>query len=201
MKRILAVGAHYDDIEIGCGGTIIKHAQKRDRIFFGITSSDEQRTGDMKDRYVEQVLSAGIIGIDRRDIFRFSYNNTIDEVHDIVGQLDYLKPDIVYTQHELDTHQDHKRASIIGQAVGRKRHITTVFYDSGSAYNFQPNVFSMIDFSSKEKLIKCFKSQIKLGAINIDIVKNKDLYWGSLISKSINKYAEGFMVRKMKWEI
>ena len=197
MKKILAIGAHYDDIEVGCGGTILKHIQNGDEIYFGITSSDETRTGDMKDRYQEQILSAGILGIDFGRIYRFSY--FCDEVHDIVGELDNVKPDIVFTQHEFDTHQDHRRASIIGQAVGRKRNITTLFYDSGSSYDFHPTVFSMIDFDEKYRLMRCYKSQIELGAVNLDIIKKKNEYWATLLTDEPNKYAEGFISRKMLW--
>lgn len=197
MKKILALGAHYDDIEVGCGGSILKHIQNGDEVHFAITSSDEDRTGDMMDRYQEQILSAGILGVDFDRIYRFSY--FCDGVHDIVGMLDKVNPDIVFTQHEFDTHQDHRRASIIGQAVGRKRNITTLFYDSGSSYNFQPNVFSMIDFDEKYKLIRCFKSQIEFGAVNLDIIKKKNEYWATLLTDEPNSYAEGFIARKMLW--
>lgn len=197
MKRILAIGAHYDDIEVGCGGTIFKHAKRGDKIFFAITSSDETRTGNMLDRFNEQKCSTTILGIELHEVFRFSYFD--DEVHDIIGDLDKLKPDIVFTQHEFDTHQDHRRASIIGQAVGRKRNITTLIYDSGSSYNFEPNVFSMIDFNKKYQLMECYKTQIELEAINLDIIKKKNEYWATLLTDEPNRYAEGFMTRKMLW--
>jgi len=196
--KILAIGAHYDDIEIGCGGTLLKHVEKGDKVVLGITSSDEYRTGDKDDRYQEQVLSAEFLGVGTEDIFRFSYH---DETHNIIGQLDYIKPDIVFTQHEFDTHQDHRRASIIGQAVGRKRYITTLFYDSGSSYDFHPNVFSIIDFKKKYILMSCYRGQIKFGAVNLDIIKKKDSYWASLVTDKRNTYAEGFVVRKMRYLI
>ena len=68
MKTILAIGAHYDDIEIGCGGTLLKHAGNGDKIFFGITSSDETRTGDVLARYNEQLESRSIRPLDRTPI-------------------------------------------------------------------------------------------------------------------------------------
>ena len=196
--KILAVGAHYDDIEIGCGGTLLKHAEKGDKIFFGITSSDETRTGDMAVRYNEQLESARILDIEPFDIYRFSY--FADEVHDIIGELDKLSPDIVFTHHEFDTHQDHRRSSIIGHAVGRKRHTTTLFYDSGSSYNFNPNVFSTIDYDKKCKLMQCFESQIEFKAISIDIIKKKNEHWATLLTDKPCTYAEGFISRKMIYE-
>jgi LmbE family N-acetylglucosaminyl deacetylase len=174
----------------------LKHIQNGDEVFFGITSSDEYRTGDKNHRYQEQILSAGIMGVDFESIYTYSYN---DEVHDIIGRLDIVKPDVVFTHHEFDTHQDHRRASIIGQAVGRKRTMTTLFYDSGSSYDFNPNTFAMIDFDKKYQLMSCYKSQIELGAINLDIIKKKNEYWATLITEEQNSYAEGFMARKMLW--
>jgi LmbE family N-acetylglucosaminyl deacetylase len=195
--KVLAIGAHYDDIEIGCGGTLLKHIYKGDDVKFAITSSNEYRTGDVSIRHKEQEKSAKILGIDTTKILKFSYNK--DSVHDIVGELDGLFPDIVFTQYEFDTHQDHKRASIIGQAVGRKRNITTFFYDSGSAYDFFPNIYSIIDWPAKFKLLKCYQSQIDCGAVNIDILKKKDAYLASLVSNDVNVYAEGLIVKKMIW--
>ncbi len=58
----------------------------------------------------------------------------------------------------------------------------------------------MIDYKKKYKLMSCFKSQIDCGAVNLDIIKKKNTYWASLISEE-ESYAEGFMVRKMRWVI
>lgn len=198
LMKILAIGAHYDDIEIGCGGTILGHLDNKDDVHFAVTSADEFRTGDPDDRYVEQLRSFGHMTLSTKKLHTFSYK---DEVHNIIGELDGLWPDIIFTQHEFDTHQDHRRASIIGQAVGRKRHITTLFYDSGSSYDFHPNVFSMIDWNEKVELMNCYKSQIEAGAVNLDIIKKKDAYWASLIMGEDDAYAEGFVVRKMRWMI
>lgn len=195
--NVLIVGAHYDDFELGCGGTILKHVQKGDNVSVAITSSNEFRTGDINVRFNEQLASLNMLGIPQENLFNFPYT---DEVHNIVGYLDYRKPDIVFTQYEHDTHQDHRRASIIGQAVGRKRNITTVFFDSGSTYNFNPNIFSFIDFEQKRNLLYCFKTQVEVGAVNIDITERKNSYWASLISYARNTYAEGFVVRKMEWK-
>jgi LmbE family N-acetylglucosaminyl deacetylase len=196
--RILAIGAHYDDIEIGCGGTLLKHIANGDELLLGVTSSDEHRTGDVKVRYAEQLASAEQLMLDEWDIHRFSYH---DEVHDIVGILDKISPDILFVHHEFDTHQDHRRASFIGQAVGRKRNTTTLFYDSGSSYDFYPTVFSMIDYKKKDKLMRNFITQITMGAVNLDIIKKKSEYLATLLTNEPAQYAEGFVVRKMIYEV
>jgi len=196
--KILAIGAHYDDIEIGCGGTLFKHNLADHDIYLAITSSDEFRTGPIEDRRIEQLRSAITLGVKRENLLSFSYR---DDLHNIIGDLDKLNADIIFAQHEFDTHQDHRRASIIAQAAGRKRQTTTLFYDSGSSYDFKPNVFSLIDFGEKYDLLLCFQSQIDCGAINVDIVEKKNAYFASLITEEKNKHAEGFIARKLIWQI
>jgi LmbE family N-acetylglucosaminyl deacetylase len=196
MKKILAVGSHFDDIEIGCAGTIYKHIQNGDEVYFAITHTDEFRTGEIDSRFKEQDKSFKCIGLNYYFLFE-----EIDSDSKIIGDLDKVKPDIIFSPFEHDTHQHHRRTSIIAQAVGRKRNITTLFYDSGSTYDFYPNVFSMIDFNKKLEILNCYKSQIQHGAINLDIVQKKNAYWASLVSNDNNKFAEGFVVRKMRWEV
>lgn len=200
MKTILAIGAHYDDIEIGCGGTLLKHSLNGDRVILAITSCDESLTGEPRIRFKEQEESLNKFGLSTNSEC-LSLSLIGEDIPGIIGELDKFKPDIIFVQHDKDTHQDHVKASIIGKAVGRKRNITTFFYDSGSTYEFQPNIFSVIDFVFKYDLLKCFKSQIDCKAINIDIVKKKNAYWASLISNDPDAFAEGFIVRKMKWRV
>jgi LmbE family N-acetylglucosaminyl deacetylase len=200
MKRILAIGSHFDDIEIGCAGTIYKHIQKGDEVYFAITHTDEYRTGPVLDRLKEQDKALETLRLSKlpRCLFLFAESDTDAEM---IEAMDQIKPDIIFSPFEHDTHQHHRRSSIIAQAVGRKRNMTVLFYDSGSTFNFYPNVFSMIDFEIKSKILNCYKSQIEHGAINLDIVQKKNAYWASLISDSASVFAEGFVARKMLWEV
>ncbi len=197
MKTILAIGSHHDDIEIGCAGTILKHIQNGDNVYFAITHADEFRSGDIAIRHKEQVRSLKQLGIPSLSKYLFLFSET-DSDAIIISALDQLKPDIIFSPFEYDTHQHHRQTSIIAQAIGRKRKTTMMFYDSGSTYHFHPNVFSIINYKRKFDILNCFESQIEHGAINLDIVKKKNAYWGSLISENPKRYAEGFVVRKMR---
>lgn len=196
--KILAVGAHFDDIEIGCAGTIMKHLVNKDDVYFAITHTGEHRTGDVSLRIKEQGESLKIFGLGQGKIHLFEET---DSDAKIIATLDKIKADVVFSPYENDTHQHHRRSSTIAQAVSRKRHMTTLFYDSGSTYDFYPNVFSEIVFERKLQILRCFKSQIEHGAINVDIVQKKNSYWASLITDKPDIYAEGFVARKMIWEI
>jgi len=190
-KTILAVGAHYDDAEMSCGGTLYMHVMRGDKVVVGITNSDDDLAGDPKKRYLEQ-LEANVFS--RFNIITFC---SMDEDHSVIKELDDLHPDIIFVPFKKDTHQHHIRASRIGMSVGRKKYITTYIYDSGSAYDFHPNVFSLIDFDLKLKLVKHFKSQIERKTIKINIIKKKEAYWASLITDAEKAYAEAFIVRKL----
>jgi len=198
--KILAIGSHYDDIEIGCAGTLYKHIQKGDEVYFAITHTDEYRTGPVVDRLHEQDKALKIMGIPKEPRYLFLFAET-DTDAEMIAALDQINPDVIFAPFEHDTHQHHRRTSIIAQAVGRKRHITTLFYDSGSTYDFHPNVFSTIDITKKFETLYCFESQINHGAINLDIVRSKNSFWATLITDKPDTFVEGFVVRKMKWQI
>ena len=157
MKTILALGAHFDDVETGVGGTLLKHIEKGDSIIVVILNSDEYRTGIPKIRNKEQRNAIKFMGIPKENLIMFKCD---DKQTKIISYLDKLKVDIIYTPYENDTHQDHRRCSKIGQSVGRKRNITTIFYYCGSSINFSPNLFSLFDYDKKMELINCYKTQI-----------------------------------------
>ena len=197
MATILVISSHYDDAEIGCCETIRKHNEIGDSVIYAIIESDEHRTGNPKDRLTEQINAMIEIDLDpKQSLLTFK---SIDPIEDIIQKLDYYKPDVIFSPWIYDTHQAHRRTSAIGQSVGRKRNVTTYFYSGGSTTDFNPNVFNLINFSFKENVLKCFKTQIECGAINIDIIKAKEAYWGTLITTKTPAFAEAFMARKVRY--
>lgn len=197
MSIILAIGAHFDDVEVGVGGTLLKHINNGDEVIISVTNSDEFRTGDINMRHREQLDALNVLGIAESQLALFK---TDDNVSDVVSTLDRLNPDVVYAMYESDTHQAHRRCSHIGHSVGRKLATQIVFYNSGTSYDFLPNMFSIISFDFKQKLLMCFESQVKLNAIDIDIIQRRESYWSSLVSETPG-YAEGFMIKKMIYEV
>lgn len=64
--RVLAIGAHPDDLEYGCAGTLIKHAQRGDDVFMMIITDGS--AGDEPDvSSAEQLDAAKVIGA--KDVF------------------------------------------------------------------------------------------------------------------------------------
>ena len=197
-KIILAMGAHFDDVETGSGGTLLKHVEKGDLVYVAILSSDEHRTGIPKIRNKEQRNAIKLLGLPKENLILFK---CVDEAPKIISKLDKLKPNLIYTPYENDTHLDHRRCSRIGQSVGRKRNITTMFYYCGSSIDFSPNLFSFFDYDKKMKLINCYKTQIECGALKLDRRRKMESYWATIVSEDEDRYAEGLIVRKMIYEV
>ncbi len=197
MKTILAIGAHFDDLEIGAAGTLIKHVEKGDVVYIAVLYADEFRTGKPNERLLEQYEALKLLGITKKFLIVMKSD---DNDYNIISELDKIQPDIVYTSYWNDTHQDHRRCSRIGQSVGRKPYITTLFYAGASAISFNPTVFVNIDFDKKMEILNCYKSQKFHGSINVERVKRREHYWGTMIS-SEDHYAEGFVIHKMEINI
>jgi LmbE family N-acetylglucosaminyl deacetylase len=103
--RVLAIGSHADDIEIGCGGTLLHLARTVDEleVRWVVLSA----SGDRAD---EARASAAAFGVELdvqgfRDAF-FRYGGEVKEFfEELKGR---FEPDLVLTHHDADRHQDHR---------------------------------------------------------------------------------------------
>ena len=156
--NILALGAHPDDIEIGCGGTLLKYAQAGHQVFLMILT-DGARGGDSNVRRKEQLASSQIIGA--REVFWGGYHDTelpvareaIQQIEDVVKKID---PAFIFVNNLDDTHQDHRHlATCTVTATRYTRNV--LFYETPTTQNFSPAVYVDIDGLLEEK-IRCLKA-------------------------------------------
>jgi LmbE family N-acetylglucosaminyl deacetylase len=107
---ILLLGAHCDDIEIGCGGSLLRIAQKwpRARIVWVALSSDVVRAAET--RTAARRFLSGESHIDVRvETFRASYfPYEGSAIKDFLESLKPLAPDLIFTHCRNDLHQDHR---------------------------------------------------------------------------------------------
>jgi LmbE family N-acetylglucosaminyl deacetylase len=160
---ILAIGAHPDDIEFGCGGTIIKYTERGHRLFLHIMT-EGGFGAETTTRIQEQEASKAILGA--RDIFWGGYEDThlvvdIELIGKIESIIKKVKPDFIFCNFPDDTHQDHRHLS---QAVmSATRYIRNVlFYEGPTTQNFKPHVFVDISDTLNKKIeaLKAHKSQV-----------------------------------------
>lgn len=161
--NILAIGAHPDDIEFGCGGTLIKYAGKGARIDL-LVVTDGARGGRARMRRAEQMKAAKVLGARRvhwggyRDTLLPSVRHLIDCIERV---LRLARPDFIFVNNPDDTHQDHRQ---VGRAaVSATRYARNVlFYEGPTTVNFTPTVFIDIaeEIERKIRALRHHHSQV-----------------------------------------
>jgi LmbE family N-acetylglucosaminyl deacetylase len=200
--NILAIGPHPDDIEIGCGGTLIKYARRGHNIFLLLISKGELG-GKAEIRYGEQMKAADIIGV--KDVFWGGFRDTelLDKgneiIHIVEGYIKKIQPDFIFVNFFDDTHQDHR--TINRSVLSAARYVRNVmFYEVPTTNNFTPNVFvdigSVLDM--KLEALKAHASQIMKTNIQdlsiIDIARSSAHFRGVQGRVAL---AEGFVSERL----
>ncbi|MDB4181061.1 bacillithiol biosynthesis deacetylase BshB1 [Flavobacteriaceae bacterium] len=112
---ILAFGAHPDDIELSCGGTIIKEIENGKTVgLIDLTKGELGTRGTADTRKVEAANAATILGVTHRENMNFSDGFIInDKAHqlEIIKKIRQYRPEIVLCNAVDDRHTDHGKAS------------------------------------------------------------------------------------------
>jgi len=142
--QVLCIGAHSDDIEIGCGGTILELTARRQpvQVTWVVLSANGEREREARDSAQSFLKSARRSDI-RVGTFRDGYFPTQHtEVKDYFEQLKRdVTPDVVFTHAGADLHQDHRLVSELTWNTFRDHMILeyeVVKYDGGLG---SPNAF------------------------------------------------------------
>lgn len=169
-KRILAIGAHPDDVEYSCFGFLKKEKNNGAIIDILImTEGEGGNFGNGKARRNEQETAFSMSGFNTLKFLSFNDGqipinaNAISCVEELINK---TMPDLILTHYPNDWHQDHVNTSSIVRAACRN-YPKLWYYKSYSAIEFNPEVF--VDISDVIDL----KSEI-LNRFNSQILKNKD---------------------------
>jgi LmbE family N-acetylglucosaminyl deacetylase len=194
--NILAIGAHPDDIEFGCGGALIKYTQRGHRLFLLVMTGGELG-GSSSVRTKEQNTSGNILGAEK--IYWGGYEDTHLVVDvDLIGKLEAViaevKPDFIFCNFPDDTHQDHRH---LAQAImSATRYIRNVlFFEGPTTQNFNPQVFVDISDTLDRKIeaLQAHRSQVM--KTNIEDLSIVEVARSSANFRGIQgrvKYAEAF---------
>lgn len=163
--KILAIGAHLDDIELACGGTLAKAIASGHQVKVVVMSRSgyTDSIGKMQ-RTDYQACSEGIkalnsLGILDISILKFENKNIVFN-KDIIVPLDNIianyNPDIIFTHHPFDTHQDHEAVAKATISAARRKN-TIYFYEpifpAGRSYvPFKPQLYVNINDTINTKL-------------------------------------------------
>lgn len=176
--RVLALGAHPDDIEAGCGGALINYARGGHRVFLMVLTEGDQG-GERATRKQEQEKAAKRIGVEKIYWGRFGDteipmdHGLIQDIERVVREVD---PHVIFVHYPDDTHQDHRNlATCTVTATRYTRNV--LFYEGPTTQNFSPTVFSDIDAVLEEKIetLCAHASQVKKTNIEkltiVDIIR------------------------------
>lgn len=112
---ILAFGAHPDDVELGCGGTIAKEVAKGKKVgIIDLTQGELGTRGTIETRYIEAAESAKILGVSVRENLKFADGFFInDKIHqlEIIKVIRKYQPEIIICNAVEDRHIDHGKGS------------------------------------------------------------------------------------------
>lgn len=163
MKNILAFGAHPDDIELGCAGTLLKHVKAGHDVYLCVLCAGEE-AGDPAKRKLEQEEAARRLGAEELiwgDWKDTKFEVTKESVKFIESVLAKVKPYEIYVNYAEDSHQDHRALAqcVISATRYNKR---VLFYEDYTSFNFHPDIFVDIEdvLQNKLKVIDAFESQV-----------------------------------------
>jgi LmbE family N-acetylglucosaminyl deacetylase len=217
-KSVLAVGAHPDDIEILCGGTLAKYAKLGAKVSMAVAT--DGAAGHMvippkelaEMRHHEAENSAKTIGAD------FYWLGFGDEriFEDLETRMIFVelirkaKPDLIIAHTPNDYHPDHRVVSRLmfdASFMSGLKNIATetpyhpgvqplVYLDSVNGSNFIPTEFVDISdtFEIKKKMLLCFESQVKWlkDHDNVDFLQMVEVQSRARGYQCSVEFAEGF---------
>ncbi len=204
---ILFLGAHCDDIEIGCGGTVLRlrESMPKAEIRWLIFASNEVRRREAMesaDRFLGEKSGASIrIESFRDGYLPYSGAQVKDVFEDVKRE---VSPDLIFTHYRHDLHQDHRLVNELTWNTWRNHMILEYEIPKYDGDLGQPNVFVAISPEQVERKIKTvlevFGSQASKDWFAADTL-SAILRLRGVESNAPERYAEAFYARKLRLEL
>lgn len=215
--RVLVISPHPDDETLGCGGTILKHKDEGDEIYWLIITNVDVKDGWNKSivntRQKEIKTVAEMYGFEKT--FKLDYPTAkldmmpIQEMIKSISEVIFeIRPEIIYLPNRSDVHTDHQitfkavysctknfRSPFIKRILMYETLSETEFAPALPESTFIPNFFVDITnyFEKKLEIFKIYKSEVMEEPLprSLDSIKALARYRGNQIGV---EYAEGFML-------
>jgi LmbE family N-acetylglucosaminyl deacetylase len=204
IRSILCLGAHADDLEIGCGGTLMEMLSRRQNInvhwiVFSASGCRAEEAAVSAERFLSLASQKQVVLRDYRDTFFPAAYESIKEYFEQIKR--DVSPDLVFTHRREDMHQDHRVIAELAWCGFRDHVILEYEIPKYEGDLGAPNVFVPL----KEKfcrqkiktIIECFPSQHRKPWFS------DDTYWALLRLRGIEcnsptRFAEAFHCRKLR---
>lgn len=199
-RKVCFIGAHPDDIELGCGALIAHIAAKSELLC--VTLSDNQKNPMLKNVVEEQLGSMSILGVKRENVITGTFE-TRRFPHYRQEILEYLielnrehHPEIVFVHTRSDIHQDHAAAT--DEALRAFRGRTVLGYDViRSSYGFFPSFLVEVNEGDVQKKIDAlakYKTYQDKYYFSPDVTRATLIRHGAMAERP---FAEGFDILRI----
>jgi LmbE family N-acetylglucosaminyl deacetylase len=200
--RVLAIGAHPDDIEIGCAGTVLKLIEQAAiaEVRWVVLSGDGERAAEARrsaEALLDDVPRSEVVLRDFPDGF-FPYEG--QRIKDFFEQLKAdFSPDVVFTHQRADLHQDHRLSCELTWNTFRDHLILEYEVPKYDGDMSAPNTFVPIEESLHRRkidhLMSYFGSQLSKRWFKEELFSSL-LRLRGMECNSPSSYAEAFFCRK-----
>jgi len=214
--KLLAIGAHPDDVEIGMGGTIVAlRAQGHEIVLCDLTNGEPTPIGSPERRAREAKEAAGLLGVSRRISLEMPNRYLMDTIEgrtQVAEVIRQERPDLLVVSYWVDAHPDHVAAATLAEAARfyakltktsmagepifprRILHFLTTHYRLHIRPSFIFDVSGQ--FEIKLQALRAYASQFgrERGTEDFfDQIRTWNRYYGSLIGRP---YGEPFVSRE-----
>lgn len=199
-KRVLFLGAHPDDIELGCGALL--HNIKDKTNILCVTLSDNQKNPELHNVKKEHFESMAVLGVPEEKILLGPFTTRVfpearQEILEYFLKLrrDFM-PDLIFTHSRQDVHQDHN--TMTDEALRAFRGITVLGFDVvRSSYGFFPHFLVEVteeDVNRKIEALSKYETYRDRYYFNSELTRSIMVRHGALAERP---FAEGFDILRI----
>lgn len=186
--RILFIGAHADDIEIGCGGTLLKMIAEGHEVA-AVVLTQERELQQTRSRELQRALTGAGLKAANIHMWDAEDGNLQADYRSVGAFREFLKiheiePDLVFCHSAADSHGDHRRANDLCRATFRG--ISILLYsvvNSAIVSEFRPDLWIDITpyVAGKQRMLAAHESQIARGRILWDAINGSHVRYAARI--------------------
>jgi N-acetylglucosamine malate deacetylase 1 len=200
-KRVLFLGAHPDDIELGCGA-LLHHIVRHTEVVC-VTLSDNQKNPDLENVVEEHYEAMSVLGVPKEKIMLGPFTTRVfhESRQDILEYFLKLRrefgPDLIFVHSKQDVHQDH----LTDEALRAFRGITVLGFDVvRSSYGFFPHFLVEVteeDVNKKIEALSKYETYRDRYYFNSELTRSIMVRHGALAERP---FAEGFDILRIVGE-
>jgi len=199
-KSVLFLGAHPDDIELGCGALLHQIVKQTDILC--VTLSDNQKNPDLKNLKEEHYQAMEVLGVPQEKVVFGPFTTRVfpDARQEILEYFLKLRrefgPDLIFVHSKQDIHQDH--LTMTDEALRAFRGITVLGFDVvRSSYGFFPHFLVEVteeDVNKKIEALACYETYRDRYYFNSELTRSIMVRHGALAERP---FAEGFDILRI----